>query len=200
MKWIMLPIALAAASLSPHAALAKEPKMTPMQLQSIQSREFEVTKSLLFGAVMTVIQDLGYTVESADLPSGFITAASPTENKTNFFGALAGQASSGNTVMTAFLMELPNGRTRVRLNFVNTKSTSSAYGRDSRKDKPILDPAVYNNAWERIDESLFVMGALEATDTKPAESVSTDTKEDSAAEAPEASRPPAEIKVGTPED
>ena len=131
-----------------------------MELQSIQAKEFDTSKEIAFGAVMTVIQDLGYIVESADITSGFITAVSPTENKTNFFTALGGGSSSGNTVMTAFLLQMPNGRTRVRLNFVNTKNSSSAYGRDSRKDKPILDPAVYNNAWERIDEALFVMGAL----------------------------------------
>lgn len=148
------------------AEAKKKPQMTPMQLQAIQSKEFEVPKGVVFGAVMTVIQDLGYTVESADLPSGFITAASPTENKTGFFEAIGGMSSSGNTVMTAFLLEMPNGMTKVRLNFVNSKSTSTAYGRDSRKDKPILDPAVYNNAWERIDEALFVMGALAET-SKP---------------------------------
>ena len=153
--------AVAAASmLATTPALAKEPKLTPMELQAIQSREFEVTKAMAFGAVMTVIQDLGYTVESADVTSGFITAASPTENKTGILEAFAGMSSSGNTVMTAFLLELPNQRTRVRLNFVNSKESSTAYGRDSRKDKPILEPAIYNNAWERIDESLFVMGAL----------------------------------------
>ena len=140
--------------------MAKKPKMTPMELQAIQSREFEVDKATAFGAVMTVVQDFGYTVQSADLQSGFITAASPTENKAGVLEALAGMSASGNTLMTAFLLGMPNGRTRVRLNFVNSKESSSAYGRDSRKDTPILDPAVYSNAWERIDEALFVMGAM----------------------------------------
>lgn len=147
--------------LVPQPALAeKAKKLTPMELQAIQSREFEVPKEVAFGAVMTVIQDLGYTVQSADIVSGFITAASPVENKTNFLEAFGGASSSGNTVITIFLMQMPNRMTRIRLNFVNSKNVSSAYGRDSRQDKPILDPAVYSNAWERIDEALFVMGAL----------------------------------------
>lgn len=149
------------------AVEAKKPKMTPMELQAIQSREFEVSKDVAFGAVMTVIQDLGYTVESADLASGFVTAASPTENKAGFFEVLGGMSASGNTVMTAFMLQMPNGMTRIRLNFVNSKSTSSAYGRDSRQDKPILDPAVYSNAWERIDEALFVMGAISDKSSAP---------------------------------
>lgn len=169
MKKFVFAIFVAFAFASSPAMAAKKPTLTPMQLQSIQSKEFEVDKGAAFGAVMTVVQDLGYTVESADVQSGFITAASPNENKTNFFGALAGQSASGNTVMTAFLMSLPNGRTRIRLNFVNKKNSSSAYGQSSSKDKPILEPAVYQNAWERIDEALFVMGAM-TDDTSAPES------------------------------
>ena len=159
-------LALSFLALASPSYAAKPPKLTPMELQAIQSREFEVSKEAAFGAVMTVIQDLGYTVESADIVSGFITAASPTENKTNFFEALGGASSSGNTVMTVFLMQMPNGMTKIRLNFVNSKSMSTAYGRGSRQDKPILEPAVYNNAWERIDEALFVMGALSDASAK----------------------------------
>lgn len=161
---VFLGVLLTAAPVS----AAKERKMTPMELQAIQSREFEVAKEVAFGAVMTVIQDLGYTVESADVISGFITAASPTQNKTNFLEALGGASASGNTVMTVFLMKMPNGMTKIRLNFVNSKSVSTAYGQGSRQDKPILDPAVYNNAWERIDEALFVMGALADPSAKDA--------------------------------
>lgn len=160
---------------------AKKPKMTPMELQAIQSREFEVSKDVVFGAVMTVIQDLGYTVESADLASGFVTAASPTENKAGFFEVLGGMSASGNTVMTAFMLQMPNGMTRIRLNFVNSKSTSSAYGRDSRQDKPILDPAVYNNAWERIDEALFVMGAISEKSGAPKSEAPMETQDSSSA-------------------
>lgn len=167
-------LALSLLVLSSPSYAAKNPKLTPMELQAIQSREFEVSKEVAFGAVMTVIQDLGYTVETADVVSGFITAASPAENKTNFFEALGGASSSGNTTMTVFLMPMPNGMTRIRLNFVNTRSMSTAYGRGSRQDKPILDAAVYNNAWERIDEALFVMGAL--SDTSSGQKVGSPAK------------------------
>ena len=162
----ILQVFFVAAFLSASPAIAEKKKtLTPMELQAIQSREFETSKEMAFGAVMTIIQDLGYTVESADIASGFITAASPTENKTNFLEAFGGAASSGNTVMTVFILQMPSKMTRIRLNFVNSKSTSSAYGRGSRQDKPILDAAVYNNAWERVDEALFVMGALTDTAT-----------------------------------
>jgi hypothetical protein len=157
----------AMALISAGAAEAKKkPTMTPMELQSIQSKEFEVTKDNLFSAVMTVTQDLGYQVESADLQTGFITAASATENKTGFLEAMAGMSASGNTRMTAYIQQMPNKMSKVRLNFLNSKNSSSAYGRSSSQDKPILDPAVYNNAWEKIDEAIFVLNAL--NDVAPA--------------------------------
>lgn len=167
MKKISVAVALALGLATVSTpVLAKKVQMTPMELQAIQSKEFETTKDAAFGAVMTVVQDLGYTVESADLASGFITAASPTENKTSFLSAMVGVSASGNTVLTAFLMQMPSGMTRVRLNFVNSKNESSAYGRNSRQDKPILDPQVYRTAWDKIDEALFVMGALTSSAPK----------------------------------
>jgi len=196
MKNFLAAILIAFAFISNPAMAAKKASLTPMQLQSIQSKEFEVNKAAAFGAVMTVIQDLGYTVESADVQSGFITAASPNENKTNFLGALAGVSASGNTVMTAFLMEMPNGRTRIRLNFVNRKNSSGAYGQSSSKDKPILEPSVYQNAWERIDEALFVMGAIAEESSSPVPVQGTSSEPASTAAPGQGTRPPAEIKVG----
>ena len=105
------------------AEAKKKPTMTPMELQSIQSKEFEATKDNLFSAVMT-----------------------------------------------AYIQQMPNKMSKVRLNFLNSKNSSSAYGRSSSKDKPVLDPAVYNNAWEKIDEAIFVINAL--NDVNPAGSKS----------------------------
>lgn len=145
----------------------KAPQLAPLELQALQSKEFETTKDNLFGAVMTVVQDLGYQVQSADLQSGFITAISATEQKTNFFEALAGAHSQANTKMTAFVQALPNGMARVRLNFLYSKSTSMQYGQGMTNDKPVLDAVVYRNAWDKIDEALFVAGALEAPKKQP---------------------------------
>lgn len=165
-----------------NPALAKKaPELTPMELQAIQSREFETNKENLFGAVMTVLQDLGYQVQSADLQTGFITAVSATQNKTNFLMALGGVTASGNTKVTCFLQSMPSGMTRVRLNFLNTKNISSSYGQNSQNDKPILDATIYRNAWEKIDEALFVSGALQANEVKSNQSgsVKTSNEQDS---------------------
>lgn len=169
-KVILLLVAALASSTPAYAK--KRPQLTPLELQALQSKEFETSKEVLFSSVMTVFGDLGYQIDNADLQTGFITANSATINKTNFLGALAGVASSGNTRATAFIEKLGNGMARVRLNFLSTSQSSSSYGQLSRSDRPILDPAVYNVAWDKIDEALFVRQAIDSPDpnaekTKP---------------------------------
>lgn len=141
-------------------AKKRQVPLTPMELQAIQSKEFESTKEDAFSAVMTVFQDLGYQIESADLATGFITSSSPTQNKTGFLEAWSGMQSSGNTKATAFVQRMPSKLIKIRLNFLNTRVTSSAYGRSGQEDKPILTAAPYMAAWEKIDEALFVSSAL----------------------------------------
>lgn len=165
---IHIPVAIGILLESAPVAAKKAPELTPLELQSLQSKEFETSKENLFSAVMTVVQDTGYQVQSADLQTGFITAVSAVQQKTGFIEALAGVQSQANTKMTAYVQALPNGMARVRLNFLFSKSSSSKYGQ-STNEKPILDAAVYRNAWDKIDEALFVAGALEAPKKKPDE-------------------------------
>jgi hypothetical protein len=61
---------------------------------------------------VSVFQDLAYQLENADLRSGFITASSPTKNKTSFLEALTDQRGSGNSKVTAFVEQMPNGMAR----------------------------------------------------------------------------------------
>jgi hypothetical protein len=166
MRRIIIALSLASV-VAPNVALAKKaPELTPLQLQAMQSRDFETSKENLFSATMTVLQDLGYQVQSADLNTGFITAVSATQNKANFWDVIGGASASGVTKVTVFIMSLPNGMAKVRLNFLSTKQTSSMYGQSSQQDKPILDTKVYTNAWDKIDEALFVMGALQPSTTE----------------------------------
>lgn len=140
---------------------AKKVEMTPMEIQALQSREFETTKEILFASVVSVFQDLGYQLENADMGSGFITASSANKNKTGFWDAMAGQSASGNTRVTAFVETMPGGMARVRLNFLNTKTMSGKWG-GNKSDKAVLDPATYKVAWDKIDEAIFTRQATAA--------------------------------------
>jgi len=149
------------------ASAKKAPELTPMELQAIQSKEFQTTRELLFASAMSVFQDLGYTINSADVQTGFISASSPVVNKTNFWGAMGGVPSQGLTKSTAFIEALPNGYARIRINFLTSVETTYGYGQRIQRETPILDPAPYRTAWEKIDEALFVRNALEKTSPAP---------------------------------
>ncbi len=149
------------------------PPRTPLDIQSIQTREYEAPKKIVFASVVSVFQDLGYTIKGANLDTGFINAESATQNATSnaeILGGVLGGVLGGiygnrglpaatqsveQTAATAFIEEIGD-RTRVRLNFVTTRQSSSAYGQNSRQDTPILDVQVYTNAFERIENAVFI--------------------------------------------
>ncbi len=132
----------------------QKPQMTPLEIQSIQTREFESSKKIVFASVISVFQDLGYIIKSADKDTGFINAESPTRRGTSW-QAYAGISVMEQTVATAFVEEIGD-RMRVRLNFVTTTQSSSAQGQSGREDSAILDATVYTNAFERIENAIFI--------------------------------------------
>lgn len=167
MKKILLVAALLGlGTMNAQAGARKAPELTPMELQALQSREYQTTKDQVFSSVVSVFQDLGYQIGGADMATGFITAGSANKNKTGFLEAMAGMRSSGGSRVTAFVETMPSGLSRVRLNFMNTKNSSGMYGSSSSKDTAVLDPKTYQVAFEHIEEALFERGAL--TKTAPA--------------------------------
>lgn len=138
-----------------------QPKKTSLELQAIQAKEFETEKKVAFASVMSVFQDLGYIVSSADFDTGFITAKSPSQS-TNIhsfdsktFFEVIGTAQNF-TSATAFIEQIRQGTTKIRLNFVKVQITSSTHGRQGRNDIPIEDPVLYQNAFVKIQEAIFI--------------------------------------------
>jgi hypothetical protein len=129
---------------------------TSLQLQSFQAKEFETSKVIAFGSVLSVFQDLGYIVASADRETGFITAASPAGNKSNFWDVLAGTSSSVQTRATAFVEEIRPGFASIRLNFVIARRQSGMYGQTTDDDRPVLEPKVYEAAFDKIGDAIFI--------------------------------------------
>ena len=139
---------------------APPPAPTQVQLQALQSREFETDKTKAFGAVMTVFQDMGYVISSADKDTGFITAEGPSSDTGGFWAAAADMSIFQESKATAFVEEFADGRTKIRLNFVVSKTTTTK-GRTSVVDKPIQDAELYENVFFWIDQALFVRSATE---------------------------------------
>lgn len=135
---------------------------TSLEIQSYQSRSFEVDKKMAFNSAMSVFQDLGYIVNSANLDTGFITAESPTKGAKGsdaFLSFLAGLRVEGRTAVTAFVEELSPKSAKIRLNFVERKKASGEYGQQSNRDDPIQDPKIYQSAFDKISDAIFIRSA-----------------------------------------
>jgi len=70
---VLLPI--------PSRLIDHDTEKTPVELQAIQTREFDSDKSRLVSVFITVFQDAGYIIDQADLATGLITARAPVENR-----------------------------------------------------------------------------------------------------------------------
>jgi|GEM_PF-640658 len=123
-----------------------------LELQSVQKQEFDTTYSVAFASTMSVFQDRGYVIETADRETGFITAAS---HKTEGFALFVGQTVDY-LKATAFIEVMPSKKVSIRLNFVNNQETSSGYGMKGGNSVPVEDPKFYQSVFEKIKKAVFV--------------------------------------------
>lgn len=125
---------------------------TALELQSIQSKEFETNKKIAFAATLSVFQDVGYTVTSASLDTGLITAKSPTKQD---FVLFVGQRMR-DVKATAFVEEIVSNRTKVRVSLVNSSETSNGYGMKGGHEIPEESPEVYQDIFAKVQQAIFV--------------------------------------------
>jgi hypothetical protein len=156
-----LTLLAAVAFVSACTSVPRKPEPLPLQLQAFQTREFEVDHTTAMRSVMSVFQDLGYIIQSADKDVGFITASSPARGTATFIDLLAvlsGSDASATTMQTratAVLEELRPNLTTVRLNFVvNRRST----GNTAEHDRPIEDPEPYRVAFTKFEVAMWGRG------------------------------------------
>ena len=135
---------------------------TSLEIQAYQSKQFDVDKKTAFNSAMSVFQDLGYIVNSVNLDTGFITAESPTKGAKGgeaLLSFLAGMRVEGRTAVTAFIEEISPKSSKIRLNFVERKKSSGDYGQQSNRDDPIQDPKIYQSAFDKISDAVFIRSA-----------------------------------------
>jgi tRNA/tmRNA/rRNA uracil-C5-methylase (TrmA/RlmC/RlmD family) len=141
-----------------------------LELQQLQTREFEGTKDQVFGSVMSVLQDSGYRIQAADKDTGLVTGISSTKSKMTYNLFIGFGRSKKSPVVTAFIEDTAPGKVRVRLSFVMAKVKSNVYGSGAQDEEPIYDATVYQQAFEQIGQTLFVrkgMNAPAATAASP---------------------------------
>lgn len=124
---------------------------TALELQSFQAKEFETSKKIAFASTLSVLQDHGYIIGSASLDTGLISGKSPTNSSNKIF-----YREMSDVKATAFVEEITPGRTKIRLNFVNSTSRSGGYGQRDDQDYPIEDPLEYQEIFAKIQQGIFV--------------------------------------------
>ena len=130
------------------------PALTPAEIQSIQSRQYDESKEVVFASVVSVFQDLGYQIAAADLATGIITSQSAAANDAAY-AFWTGVAKNTQTKATAFV-ETIGSITSVRLNFVTSTNESFGYGQQRKSEVPVIDSQIYQNAFEKVENAVFM--------------------------------------------
>ena len=133
---------------------SKKTTMTPLEIQTMQTRSYETEYAVIFKSVMSVFQDLGFTVEIADKESGLIKASGTTESSGFLYEFFTGYSATSQTVATATIEQIGN-QVSVRLSFTQIDKDSSWYGKEDREDTQILDFKIYQSAFEKIENAIF---------------------------------------------
>lgn len=132
----------------------------PLPDPAIQKHEFEADKMTAMQSVMSVFQDLGYVLETADQQMGLITASSPARRPGKLLSPsliVNGEpiVSTTQAHATATIEEFRPGIAAIRLNFVvSTYSENQTVS--TKRDDQVLDAATYDQAFVRIQEAIDV--------------------------------------------
>lgn len=167
--------AFAISTLVAPQALAKDktPEMTALQIQAMQSRDVEGSYKTVFASLMSVLQDAGYRIENADRDTGLVTGVGSSKGKLTYNLFTGFGKSKKSPIVSAFAEEINASTTRVRLNFVMAKMKSNGYGSQPQDEEPILDAAVYQDAFEKLNQAVFIRNSM--TETSPAKPAAGET-------------------------
>ena len=137
-------------------ACAAPPKVTQsgMEIQAYQSHEFETPKRIAFDSTMSVLQDAGFIIESADYETGFITGRGTSTARTDMWYG----ATNEHIEMTAFVEQRTSTLSRVRVNLVDSSQRKSAWNpaQDVITEKGVRDPVTYQKLFDLISQTIFV--------------------------------------------
>lgn len=112
-----------------------------LEIQEFQSRSFEIDKKTAFSSTISVFQDLGFIINSANYEIGFITADNIDMQ-----------------IATASFDELENS-IKIRLNFkIRSKSSNNLFPISS--DINLIDEKrIYDRFFDKVGETIFIKSA-----------------------------------------
>lgn len=165
-KYVGIAAALVLSAVSTVTMAKKAPELSGLELQQLQAKDIEAPKSVVFPAVITILQDAGYRIASADKDTGLVTGSASTKSNMSYNLFFGFGRSKKTPVVSAFVEERGSG-SRVRFNFVLSKSKSSLYGMNSSDEEPIVDARIYQDAFERLNKEIFVRQSLASAPAAP---------------------------------
>lgn len=143
-----------------HVTQPRYERKTSLEIQAIQIRIFDTNKGTAFRSVLSVLQDFGYIVQTANLETGIITVQSPTRKDVSgaaeFAAIWGGVRTENQTCVTSFIEDLNERQTKVRLNFVEKRFRNSIYGQQATDETPLDEIQVYKNTFDKIGETIFI--------------------------------------------
>jgi hypothetical protein len=126
--------------------------LSPVELRQLQSREFATSKATAHSSVMTVLLDLGYRVLSADLSSGLITAAAPSNSRLRLDPA--GVVRSTQTPLASVFIDQRSADTvQIRINFAVGRNASGQLGEQG--ERHTLDASLYGAFFVKIGQEIM---------------------------------------------
>ncbi|MDR1433427.1 MAG: hypothetical protein LBI61_03785 [Puniceicoccales bacterium] len=147
---------------------ANRQQRTSVDIQALQTRQFECSYKVAFAAVVDVFQDLGFVIQSSDFTTGLVIAKSNVQSRESLgFSTFKPETKATWDVGTAHVEEVGHNIVSVRVSFVRHKKASYEYGSSSESSFAITDGRFYTNFFEKVDKSIFIRHNLKATANDP---------------------------------
>ena len=101
-----------------------------------------------------MLQDSGFIIRSADYETGFLTGKGTNDSRFHLWWGTMNKSVE----MTAFVEQRTSSIARVRINIISTDQRKSAWNpaQDVIDQEGIRDPKVYQELFEKIDQSIFI--------------------------------------------
>lgn len=130
-----------------------DPQVSAVELEALQTREFEASITDAFAATVGAFQSYGYTIQSADRDTGIVIAKTTSDASLN---QLTGLTRVEYDKANAFIEPSSAGHVKIRVSIVKYVSAKSAYGGGGEKEAMRTKPKVYQDIFTKIEQSLFL--------------------------------------------
>lgn len=131
----------------------QDPQISAVELQALQTREFDASLEQCFSAVIGAFQSYGYTIQSADRATGLVIAKTTSDAE---IMRLTGVTRTEYQKATAFVEPIAENRMRIRVSIVKHVSATGAYGGGGEKEAMRTTSHIYQDIFGKIEQSLFL--------------------------------------------